>query len=1005
MKKTLFITLMLGLLATSAYFLLNKNKSVVADAEQSASAAWVQKKMPKDQRIAEAMEWRYNRLANPETGVFDINDYYAAVDYANLLKRNAPASRNGLNLNWEVIGPDNQGGRTRALLFDKDDQNLIFIAGVAGGIYKSTNRGMNWEPVNSYDGFATVVSITQANDAAGSIFVGTGEGLANLGATSLNSGNAGNGIWLSRDRGTSWEHITSTDLLNGGTSVPGSGVWSEVNDLLISPVNNDLLIAATANGLRISTNATAPADQITFTAIPGVSGRGQALSITPDGTVAYAAVGGRTFRSTDYTNNFLSGWTQMPTDAGQRADIKVAPSNPDYVYTTITNSQGCLVSIWRSTNGGNNWTRIVQGGAPFILDPFNQPTVEAGQCQGQGWYDHTLCINPVDENKIYIGGITLYTWGSGTGGLKKANRIETEGGNFFDPKYIHADIHKIIFSPHDPTGNTMFLGTDGGVTFCYNALSGFPDNMTYSTINKNYNTKQVYGMGAGRFGEAMAGSQDNGTIYVDYGRSSLNAGIQVSGGDGGYAEISHFDPNILFSTSQFGNIRRSFSRGESAISFVDEWISWGCGNIVCQLDGTGQCPANGSGGFVTVFHLMETSEKSNPLQTAFLYARNDTLQLSTGETLIVRDTLTPGIYEAQSKVTPVKFDVQLTTTLFPGDTAFFDDPYDAKYFVATTGCGAWMCTNPLDRGEPNFYRLPYNGNAANFDHSLDGDHLYIVSGSNLTILSGFNQLNLAPPTNRNAISGLTTRSITIPGVGIQLEGVSVDRNDPNNVLVVSAGFTSSSSRVWKITNALSGSASVTPIHSATLPFMPIYDCVIDRTNPQRYILGTELGVWGSNDGGETWTEENEGLGIRQPIYSVRQFALYEDDCPVLYIGSHGRGMFRSTTLTPSGCDLTPGKGSWITSVNQVSVDLKNIKIYPNPVETEATIVFDLAQRSNLKLTIVDMMGKVVMTRSYNNVSNGPQEIKFDASRLARGNYFAVLSTNGKTYNSNMFMKR
>jgi hypothetical protein len=1004
MKKPLFITIIFAILVSAGIFQVKNFKNEKGNEDAFAlPEAWVKKKkLPKDQRIEGAMEWRYERLANPETGIFNPADYYAAVNHANLLKANSHA-RSGLNLNWEVIGPDNQGGRTRAILFDKDDSKLIFIGGVAGGMYKSTNGGLNWSPIDSYQGFSSVVSITQANDNNGTIYVGTGEGLANKGATSLNSGASGNGIWRTRDKGATWEHLEATNLLGATISVPGSGAWSEVNDVLISPVNPDLLFAAVENGIRISTNATAPADQVTFSSPSGLTGRGQSLTISPDGTLAFATSGGRTFRSDDVVGNFLSAWVPMPIDVGQRADVKIAPSNPNYVYVTVSNAQGCLVSIWRSTNAGDTWTRIVQGGAPFVLDPFNQPTAAAGSCAGQGWYDHTLVINPVDENKIYIGGITLYTWSAGSGGLKKANRIETEGGNFFDPKYIHADIHKIIFSPHDPTGNTMLIGNDGGVAICYNALSGFPDNMRFNTINKNYNTKQVYGMGAGRYGEAIAGSQDNGTMYVDYQRTSLNAGIDVSGGDGGYGEISHFDPNVLFSTSQFGNIRRSFSRGESAIPFLDEWISWGCGQIVCAQSTPSPCPENGSGGFVTIFHLMETSQKSNPLQSAIIYARNDTLVLSTGETVIVRDTLYPGTYEAQSKVGPVVFEVQLTTTLFPGDTAFFDDPYDAKYFVSTNSCGTWMCTNPLDRGEPKFYRLPYAGNAANYDHSLDGNHLYMVSGSLLTILSGFNQLNLPNPSNRVPISGLTTTTITIPGVGNNLQGVSVDRNDPNHVLVVSAGFTASSPRVWKVTGALSGSPVVTSVHTPTLPFMPMYDCVIDWTNPNRYLLGTELGIWASGDGGATWSEENAGINVRLPVYSLRQFLLYEEGCPVIYAGTHGRGMFRTTSLTPGNCDLTPGKGL-VNSLNEISITVKNIKVYPNPVQSEANVVFDMTSRGTVNLKVVDMMGRVVMNRNYNNLAQGPQEVKFDASNLSRGNYMVVLSTNGKSYNSNMFMK-
>lgn len=1017
MKKTVFIPFFL-IVAILASIVFINNKSNTANASKNyelpthwAKAKKEKKKLSKDSRIEGFLEWRHSKLADPETGVFNPSDYYSAVSRANQIS-SQPATKANLGLQWEYLGPDNQGGRTRAILFDKDDPNLLFAGGVAGGMYKSTNRGLNWEPINTYQGFSSVVSIAQGNDNNGTIYIGTGEGLASTGGSSLNSGNIGNGIWRTRDKGETWEHLEQTNLLlnitNPGVPSPGPA-WTEVNDLLVSPVNPDLLIAATANGVFVSTNATSPASDVSFTSV-GLSGRGQALTISPDGSVAFAAVGGRVFRNTNVTGNFTSGWTQMPVTNGQRADVKIAPSNPNYVYASVNASNFCLTGIFRSTDGGDTWTQIVNGGSPFILDPFNQPTVEVGQCQGQGWFDHSLVVNPADENKIYLGGITTYAWGAGSGGFKKIDIIETEGGSFFDPNYIHADKHKLIFSPHDETGNTMLIGSDGGITITTNANSGFPDNINFQHYNKNYITFQPYGMGAGRFGEVIAGAQDNGTMYIDFQRSSLQAGIDVSGGDGGYAEISHFDPNYLFSTSQFGSLRRSINRGESATSFLDQTISFGCGAITCSDPGSNPCPQNGDGGFVTIFHLMETSQKTNPQQTAFIFARD--IEIALGDTTFPGETIPPGLYQATSANAPVEFEVALTDTLFPGDTAFYPDPYDSKYFVSAS-CGIYMCANPLSTGEPTFYRLTNGFNASNYDHSADGNHLYAVSGSSVTVISGFNQLNLSgvissQPLLNQPSSGLSQVSYSIPGSG-NLEGISVDKNNPDHVLVVAAGF-GNGNKVWKIENARSLNPTITPLHTTdeTLPRMPIYDCVIDKINSNRYILGTELGIWSSDDGGENWFEDNGGLGgLRMPVFSLRQFSLYEDDCPVLYAGTHGRGIIRTTTLTPSGCDLVP-KGPPSedpTSIGEVSREVSNIHIYPNPVQTQANIEFDMKESGDLNLSVVDLMGRVVLREYYTNIPSGSQGVVLDASSLSSGSYLVVLKSNNNKFNSNIFIKK
>ncbi|MEZ4929395.1 MAG: sialidase family protein [Chitinophagales bacterium] len=539
MRKILLSVLVVGIIAVATFFVSNhlKNGDV---ANKTVEVTKKSNKQPKAKRIKEALEWRYEKLVNPEKGYFDPQDLYAAHRRADYLK-NVHAKSGALNLQWNLIGPDNQGGRTRALMFDANVPNKLWAGSVGGGLFVSENGGNSWDRVVSYNGNFPIASIAQGSD--GAIYVGTGEGLGNPlsgGNSSFNSQSPGNGIFKSSDGGATWQHLTATNDANDNQVISGGCTWCGVNAIAVSPINSQVVLAGSENGLHISSDGGA-----TFTAAssPLSGGQIQAIQITSDGQIAFAVRNGALYRSVSVVDNFQSGWTiASGVGTGSRADVAIAPSNENYVYAVISKLYGnghCMEGVYRSTDGGDNWTKIVQSGAPsYKSDPFNQPTEAYGTCSGQGWYDMTIAVNPADENKIYIGGITFYTWGEGIG-FRRADKIDTEGGTPFDSDYIHADKHKIIFNPQDPTGNTMLVGSDGGVTLCNNALAGFPENLNFIQKNKGYATLQVYGMGAGAYGEVLSGNQDNGSQYIDGLGSSVQAASEISGGDGVYAEISN----------------------------------------------------------------------------------------------------------------------------------------------------------------------------------------------------------------------------------------------------------------------------------------------------------------------------------------------------------------------------------------------------------------------------------------------------------------------------------
>ena len=195
MKRNIFITVFVAVAISAGLFVSKGDK---AQFEEQVS-----NKLPKEQRIAEALEWRKSLMVDPATGEFSMDMYYDAVKKADELKFQS-AKSGALNLQWELVGPDNVGGRTRALMFDKVVPNKLWAGSVGGGLFVSPDGGNNWERVESYDGFFSIASITQASD--GALYVGTGEGLGNSlsgAGNGLNSQSPGNGVYKSTDGGAS----------------------------------------------------------------------------------------------------------------------------------------------------------------------------------------------------------------------------------------------------------------------------------------------------------------------------------------------------------------------------------------------------------------------------------------------------------------------------------------------------------------------------------------------------------------------------------------------------------------------------------------------------------------------------------------------------------------------------------------------------------------------------------------------------------------------------------
>ncbi len=185
--------------------------------------------------------------ANQHTGVINPADYLKAVNQAG---QQSTRSGQAYDFNWQLLGPNNLGGKTRAILFDNRDQSgmTMFAGSVMGGMFKSDNGGAKWFRIDNGNGNMFVSCITQ--DGSGTIYAGTGDGFIMKDSTVLSSwgystGFIGQGIFKSTD-GETFNLLPATKpMLNGNDELE----WGFINELAAHPSNGELF-AATNTGLK-----------------------------------------------------------------------------------------------------------------------------------------------------------------------------------------------------------------------------------------------------------------------------------------------------------------------------------------------------------------------------------------------------------------------------------------------------------------------------------------------------------------------------------------------------------------------------------------------------------------------------------------------------------------------------------------------------------------------------------------------------------------------------------
>ena len=481
-------------------------------------------------------------------GAFEIRrmllgDENGNIDYAGLQRlrhevvklASKQTERGEYPLSWHELGPDNIGGRTRAIV--AVGMNTLYAGAVSGGLWKSTNQGDNWTQVTSYPNLM-VGSIAVTGD--GTIYVGSGSVFDyDGGGGAGSSGFPGEGIWMSNDNGVSFKIVPGTEQY-------------EATDALVAdprPEHAGRVWVASMGGYGYITDG-----ELTELGGSGVPSLATDMAVAPDGSYCLVVENNaRVWRSVagDFSNleevSALNGEGTLPFGmARARVDIAQTETGDGYnAFVTYANNQRLFGGLWFSGSEGEpeTWEEVWPGGITTSTPlPYNQ-----------GVYDLALGISKSNPKLAFVGGVQLWRSGPEQQAESAAAAIDFPGCL----NCVHADVHEIIFVEDSSTHGIMYIATDGGIYRSYN------NGATYEACNRDYNVTQFYGMAHSAGSGVLGGTQDNGSLFIpgDGYFLSDQMAVEVQGGDGFDCAISQVTEANGYNyawvaASQNGGVRR-----------------------------------------------------------------------------------------------------------------------------------------------------------------------------------------------------------------------------------------------------------------------------------------------------------------------------------------------------------------------------------------------------------------------------------------------------------------
>ncbi|HEV3141811.1 MAG TPA: hypothetical protein VGY57_14900, partial [Vicinamibacterales bacterium] len=437
---------------------------------------------------------------------------------------------------WRGIGPL-RGGRSIAVSGVKGRPREAYFGAVGGGLWKTVDGGMSWNPVTDgqiKSSSVGAVAVSESNPDI--VYIGMGE--------SCIRGNVmpGDGVYKSTDAGKTWTHIGFSDS-------------DAISKIRIHPTNPNIVFvagfgkygtASSERGLYKSTDGGNTWQRKLFR-----NDKTGAVDVEIDRRnpeVMYAALweayrveyqmssggpGSGLFKSTDGGETWkeITRTGGLPQGPYGKMSIAISGADSSRVYALVENDNGGLFSsddagaTWKLINAARSVRQRAFYYTHVFADPNNKDTIYAL---------NTSAFRSTD------GGKTLAQIGNGT----------------------HGDHHDLWIDPDD--SNHVMIGNDGGGAITYNVASAqrawtaqdFPTEQFYHVITTRHVPFHVCGA-----------QQDNSTLCVPSGPAGRGGGggrgaafYEVGGGEPGYIAPDPKDPDVFFAGANNGSFLTRLDR-------------------------------------------------------------------------------------------------------------------------------------------------------------------------------------------------------------------------------------------------------------------------------------------------------------------------------------------------------------------------------------------------------------------------------------------------------------
>jgi photosystem II stability/assembly factor-like uncharacterized protein len=455
-------------------------------------------------------------------------------------------------MQYRLVGPF-RGGRAVAVSGVVGQDDIYYFGAVAGGVWKTTDGGLNWKPTfdKTKDASPSIGAIAVSESDPNVIYAGTGEACIR--------GNivGGNGVWKSVDAGKTWK-------------LTGLADSHAIGRLIVNPKNPDVAFVAALGhpfadneerGIFRTRNGGKTWEKVLY---KDAKSGGIDVAFDPSNSnIVFAALwqarrtpwsldsggpGSGLYRSSDSGTTWkeLKGHG-LPEGVLGRIGVTVSGANPNRVWAVIEAEKG---GIYRSDDGGDSWHLMTDD------HRFRQ----------RAWYYSHIFADPKSEEAVYI----LNT------GIYRSN----DGGKTFNQiRAPHGDNHALWIDPANP--KRLINGNDGGATISTNGGDSW-------TGQNNQPTAQFYHVTTDtRFPYYIYGAQqDNSTVGIASaspdGSIDRSDWYDVGGGESGYIAPDPTDPLIVYAGSYGGEITRHDQHTREQQS-INPWpvnpIGWAAADV------------------------------------------------------------------------------------------------------------------------------------------------------------------------------------------------------------------------------------------------------------------------------------------------------------------------------------------------------------------------------------------------------------------------------------------